>query len=150
MWCQKLSLLERTAIHAPVDVVWAAFSDLGSWPRWNTVCLKATGLAGKPWTVGFRFRMVLRMAGVPVSFTPTVVEADAPYRVAWSSRRFTVTGARSFTFEPAPEGTLVVDEMRFSSRVTPVRLFYPRPVIAAMSKGWLASLKEEAERRFRG
>ena len=145
-----LTLSNRIFIQASPEMVWAAFGDVRSWPEWNTVCLKVDRLAGEPWTVGFSFRMVLRMAGVPVPFHAVVVEVEIPHRVVWSSTRFTVTGRRTFRFQPSERGTVVVDEKRFTSPALPVRLFYPRPVITAMSKRWLRSLKAEVERRGRG
>ncbi|MEX2599085.1 MAG: hypothetical protein WD533_05450, partial [Dehalococcoidia bacterium] len=61
------------------------------------------------------------------------------------------TGTRTFTFRLGDDGaTEVVDEKRFTSRVLPVRLFYPRPVISTMSREWLRSLKTEVERREAG
>ena len=151
-----LTITEQTTIGAPPGAVWEVFGDLPSWPTWNRSCLAADMVAGTPWSVGSSFRIVLRMAGVPVPFHPSIVEAELPRRVGWSSTHFTITGTRSFTFDAppegdaTPEGTVVTDEMRFTSRVVPVRLLYPRPVIRAMSRGWLQSLKEEVERRARG
>ena len=145
-----LTLSDRIFIEASPEAAWAVFSDLGRWPEWNVVCRKVDRLAGEPWTVGFSFRMVLRMAGVPVPFRPVVVELEVPHRVVWSSTRFTVTGRRTFLFQPSERGSMIVDEKRFTSPVLPVRCFYPRFAIRAMSRTWLQSLKEETERRVRG
>ena len=145
-----LTLSDRIFIEASPEAAWTVFSDLGRWPEWNAVCRKVDRLAGEPWTVGFSFRMVLRMAGLPVPFRPVVVELEVPHRVVWSSTRFTVTGRRTFLFQPSERGSIVVDEKRFTSPVLPVRFFYPRFAIRAMSRTWLRSLKEETERLREG
>ena len=95
-----LTLSDRIFIEASPETAWTVFSDLGQWPEWNAVCLKMDRLAGEPWTVGSSFRMVLRMVGVPVPFRPVVVELEIPHKVVWSSTRFTVTGRRTFLFQP--------------------------------------------------
>ncbi len=141
-----LTLTQRATVHVPPARVWEVFSDIEAWPRWNRVFLKVDRLQGQPWTVGFRFFMALRMAGVSVPFHPTIVEVEAPHRVVWTSTRLTIPGRRPLLFQPVREGTLMTDEEHFSSPVLPVRLFYPRPVIVAMSNAWLRSLKEEVER----
>ncbi|MBI4329139.1 MAG: SRPBCC family protein [Chloroflexi bacterium] len=150
MGLRDLTLTQTIHIDVPPERVWDVFRRIRDWPRWNRVCLRVGSLEGEPWSIGFRFFIVLRMAGVPIPFHPTVVAADLPHRIAWSSTQFTITGRHTFLFQPFADGTRVIDEKHFASPIFPVRLFYPRPVIAAMSKGWLRSLKEEVEGRAKG
>lgn len=145
-----LTLTEQIEIDAPLERVWHVFSDIRAWPQWNSVCLKVDRLEGELWIPGFRFHMVLRIAGLRVPFRPTVVQAEVPHRVVWSSVYFTVTGQRTFVFHATEGGTLVVDEKRFSSRVLPIGALYPRFAISRMSRQWLGSLKQEVERRWDG
>ncbi len=146
-----LTLRQQITADAHTRAVWAAFAGIESWPRWNSPCKSVEVLEGTPWTPGFRFHMVLRMAGVPVPFEPVVVEAEPERRVRWTSRRLTVTGIREFTFTALAGGqTLITDEKCFSSPILPVRLFYPRPIITRMSNSWLVSLAREAQRKAEG
>ncbi len=143
---RTLALRESTEIIAPPESVRAVFDDLESWPEWNDVCLDAAWLSGEPWAIGSGFHMTLRMARRPVGFNVFVTEygQDA---VTWESTVMSITGTRRFTFEEQDGGsrTRVADQKTFRSPYLPVRIFYPRPVIQAMSRGWLASLKRQAE-----
>ncbi len=143
---RTLVLRESTEIIAPPEAVRAAFDDLESWPAWNSVCRDAAWMSGEPWAIGSEFHMTLRMARRPVGFSVFVTEygRDA---VTWESTVLSVTGTRRFTFEEQAGGstTHVTDQKTFRSPYLPVRIFYPRPVVQAMSRGWLASLKRQAE-----
>ena len=144
---RTLVLSESVEVATAPDAVWRLMEGLEDWTAWNSVCLSSRWTYGAPWAVGSRFRMVLRMAGAPVPFNVRVVEWDPPTAVAWDSTVATVTGSRRFTFRPVGDGGAceVVDAKTFSSPVLPLRAFYPRPVIQAMSRGWLRSLKAAAE-----
>ncbi len=144
---RTLVLGESIGISAQPDHVWRVFEDLEGWPSWNSVCRAAGWIDGAPWAIGSRFKMVLRMAGAPVPFTVRVVEWDPPNAVAWDSTVMTITGHRRFAFRADGNGDAceVSDTKTFSSPILPLRAFYPRPVIQAMSRGWLESLKVASE-----
>lgn len=144
---RRLELSQHRTLAASPEQVWNVFRDLERWPQWNVVCDRAQALEGGPWTPGFRFRMDLRMAGVPVTFTPTVIESDPPNSVTWSSTRLGITGTRTFTFEIQDGITVVTDRKVFESTIVPVAIVYPRNVIRAMSERWLRCLGEEVENR---
>ena len=91
--------------------------------------------------------MTLQMARRRVGFSVFVTEFEQR-AVTWESTVLSITGTRRFTFQEQ-EGdavTLVTDQKTFRSPILPVKLFYPRPIIQTMSRGWLASLKRQAER----
>ena len=143
---QTLVLRESTEIFASPATVREAFDDLESWPKWNSVCRDAVWVSGEPWAIGSGFHMTLRMARRPIGFNVFITEfgQDA---VTWESTVLSIRGTRRFTFEEHADGsaTHVTDQKTFRSPYLPVRIFYPRPIIQAMSRGWLASLKRQAE-----
>ena len=145
---RNLVLRESTEIIAPSETVRAVFDDLESWPEWNDVCLDATWVSGEPWAIGSGFHMTLRMARRPVGFRVFVTEYS-PHAMAWESTVLSITGTRRFIFEEGAGGstTRVTDQKTFRSPYLPVCIFYPRPVIQAMSRGWLASLKRQTDKR---
>ena len=149
---RTLTLSESIDIDAPIDTVRLAFDDLDRWPEWNSVCMESRWTSGAPWEIGSRFYMRLRMAKRPVSFNVTVTEVDSLGDVEWESTVMTITGTRRFSFETLSDGaaTRVTDSKRFRSTVLPIRLFYPRPIIQTMSRGWLASLRQRAESAVSG
>ncbi|MBI4498573.1 MAG: SRPBCC domain-containing protein [Chloroflexi bacterium] len=142
---RSLTLTEAVHINAPPDRVWAVFRDIRAWPEWNPVCLRVWNVSPTLWEVGSRFSFTLRMAGVPVSFQVTVIAADPPHRVAWSSRVLTITGTRTIAFTPEGAGTRATDTKEFSSPLLPLRLFYPRPIIHRMAQASLLALKRRVE-----
>ncbi len=143
---RTLVLRESTEIIAPPESVRAVFDNLESWPGWNDVCLDAAWMIGEPWAIGSGFHMTLRMARRPIGFSVFITEfgQDA---VTWESTVLSITGTRRFTFAEQAGGskTHVTDQKTFHSPYLPVRIFYLRPIIQAMSRGWLASLKRQAE-----
>ncbi len=143
---RTLMLRESAEINAPPEVVRAAFDDLEAWPEWNDVCLDSQWTSGEPWAIGSAFRMTLRMARRRVGFSVFITERGQ-HSVTWESTVLSITGTRRFSFDGQAGGstTLVSDQKTFRSPVLPVRLFYPRPIVQAMSRGWLASLKRQAE-----
>lgn len=143
---RTLVLRESAEIIAPREAVRAVFDDLESWPEWNDVCRDAAWMNGKPWKIGSGFHMTLRMARRFIGFTVFVTEYGQE-AVTWESTVLSVTGTRRFTFEERAGGfaTHVTDQKTFCSPYLPVGIFYPRPIIQAMSRGWLASLKRHAE-----
>ncbi len=149
---RTLTLSESIDIDAPIDAVRLAFDDLDRWPEWNTVCMESRWTSEAPWEIGSSFFMRLRMATRPVPFNVTVTEFDPLGTVEWESSVMTITGTRRFNFESLSDGaaTRVTDSKWFRSSVLPVRLFYPRPIIQAMSRGWLASLRRCAESAVSG
>ena len=144
---RTLVLQETIDINASREAVWGAFRDLESWPRWNAVCLTSRWTSDSRWEIGSAFFIRLRMMGVPVPFHVTIAEVTPPEAVAWDSTVMTVTGHRRFHFDALPDsrGTRVSDTKTFTSPLLPLRLFYPRPIIQAMSRGWLRSLKTRVE-----
>ena len=144
---RTLTLRETVDIAAPIDAVRLAFDDLDRWPEWNSVCIESRWTSGAPWAIGSSLFMRLRMAKRPVPFTVTVSDYDTLGAVEWESTVMSITGTRRFSFESLSGGatTRVTDSKWFQSSILPVRIFYPRPIIQAMSRGWLASLRRCAE-----
>jgi len=145
-WPSHLDMASTVKIGAPPAIVWEAFSDAPRWPEWCGVCLGVWGVSANPWQPGGGLSFKLRIGGVPVPFSVTVVDADPPHRVAWASTKLTVTATRTFTFDEQDGSSLVTDGKLFESWLLPLRLFYPRPLIRRMTESWLRDLKCEAER----
>lgn len=140
-----LDLVSRVAIRAPRSRVWEVFADARDWPRYNPVVLEV-GAVPDAWREGARLSYVLRMAGRRVGFSVEVTRCEPGREVTWSSRRWTVTGTRTFTFTERDGVVEVEDHKRFTCAWFPVGWLYPRPVIRRMSEAWLTALRDEAER----
>jgi hypothetical protein len=120
------------------------------WPRWSRVVVAVDEAPESPWKPGSTLSFRLRMAARTVGFRVSVNAYEPAVRLAWSSKKFTITAVRSILFEPVTtpsgHGTRVTDHKRFSSPVFPIGVAYPRPLIRRMTESWLGDLKVEAER----
>ncbi len=142
----KLSLEEEVTIRSSIEDVWDTLTSLDSWPVWNEVCKKASWVSGDAWTLGSVFSMELILAGVIIPFTVAVKIYDKPKQLSWSSTFLGITGTREFKVEKVNRNIVrVTDSKIFTSNFLPIKLFYPRPIINKMSRGWLNSLKIKSE-----
>lgn len=142
----ELSLKEEITIRSSVEDVWDTLTSLDSWPAWNEVCRKASWVSGDTWTIGSVFSMELILAGVSLPFTVAVNKYEKPKELSWSSTFLGITGTREFKVEKVSRNIVrVTDSKIFTSSFLPIKLFYPRPIINKMSRGWLNSLKTRSE-----
>ena len=145
MRLRKFEMESAVDVAARPERVWEVFADVRRWPEWSKVCVEVWD-APRSLATGVSFGFRLRMVGVRVPFYVTVIEADPPRRVAWTSTRYAITARRTHEFTPSEAGTTVRDHKAFSSALLPVGLWYPRRVIRTMTEAWLQELKAEAER----
>ncbi len=144
---RPLVLRSSVTIPAPPDVVWDVLTDVPDWPRWCPPVRRVTRFGTlKP---GERMAYVLAMGpGVPVSFDVELQVVDPPRHLQWTSTKWWgVRGTRAFRLTPVPDGTEVVDEKTFESRIWPVAALYPRGTVSAMSDGWLEGLQQAVAER---
>ena len=142
----ELTLQEEIIIRSSIESVWDTLTSLDSWPAWNEVCKKASWVSGEKWKIESIFSMVLILAGLPVPFTVTIKKYNEPNQLSWSSNFLSITGTREFKIERINKNMVrVIDSKIFTSSFLPIKLFYPRPIINKMSRGWLNSLKNKSE-----
>ena len=141
----RLEMSSSVDISAPLNHVWQVFSELDRWTEWCGVCLSASGEDNFGWKTGQGISLRLRLAGVGIPFNVTVTESRPQELVAWASTKLTVTAVRTFSFVESELGTLVTDHKLFRSKLLPLALFYPRPVIRRMTESMLTDLKAECE-----
>jgi len=100
----RLSVVGSLPVPASPERVWAAWSRVEDWPRWDWMgSADARWLEGEPWTLGSRLRVGHR----PWTFDCVLVEARPPERVAWVGRGARIEGRHTFCFLPHPDGCLV-------------------------------------------
>tara|TARA_B110000116_G_C16728146_1_gene532420 strand:+ start:623 stop:1090 length:468 start_codon:yes stop_codon:yes gene_type:complete len=143
---KDLTLEESIYINSPISRIWTIFTQLESWPTWNSICTDSHWLGEQEWKDQGRFIFNLEMGSFKIPFTVKVAEYSYHQKIAWESNKISITGRREFIFEKVDSSTtLVTDKKLFSSSFLPIKLFYPTWVIKNMSKQWLDNLKSYAE-----
>jgi hypothetical protein len=114
-------------LHAQVDIqasperVWEVLTDFAAYPQWNPFITQASGSA----RVGERLTNRMQpVGGRPVTFRPTVLEADPGRRLRWIGRMLTpgiFDGEHTFTIQPLGDGQVrLVQQEQFRGLLAPL------------------------------
>jgi hypothetical protein len=87
-------------VPAPPAVVWDVLTDLGEYPRWNTLLSLQGELA-----VGNTVSARLSVPGLPtVRFSPEITAVEPERALRWHSRVFGIEADHAFLLEPTADG----------------------------------------------
>jgi uncharacterized protein YndB with AHSA1/START domain len=87
-------------IDAPIEKVWGLLSNAKRLPSWNRAITSVEG------EIALGNSLKLRVPVSERTFTPKVIELDAPHRMVWSDGFAPMfRGVRSFTLSETPTGT---------------------------------------------
>lgn len=113
-------------IGASPPVLWATFSDLSRWPRWETSYHSGRWVEGLEWTLHSRLELAMDLPFPARSWAgvAAIVEVQPGVSVAWETEYpLGVTVVRSYRFKPCEIGTLLqIREAYYSSAVLLYRL----------------------------
>jgi len=108
-------------IEATPERVWEILTDFADYPQWNPFLVEASGVAAPGERLTVRMRPV---GGRPMTFRPTVREADPPRRLRWLGRLVLpglFDGEHSFTVEPLGAGRVrLVQQEEFRGILVPL------------------------------
>lgn len=98
----------ETRVDAAPERVWAWLVRASSWPQWypNAKHVRVTGGDGRTLTMGTEFRW--RTFGVAIR--STVIEFEAPQRIAWTAFGLGVDACHAWLIEPVAGGTRILTE----------------------------------------
>jgi hypothetical protein len=125
-----------TEIQASPERVWEVLTDFQAYREWNPFMIQAAGQAAP----GQRLRVRMRPpGGRPMTFRPTVLEAEPGRRLRWLGRVLVpglFDGEHSFTIEPAGPGRVrLVQHERFRGLLAPLLLrFLAGPTVAGFQQ----------------
>jgi uncharacterized protein YndB with AHSA1/START domain len=126
-------------ISAPLESVWIAHTEIGSWPQWNPDIAKAE-LTG-PIAVGTLFRW--ETAGMQIP--STIGEVVPLEKIAWSGETAGILGIHIWRFWATAEGTHVRTEESWEGPSLPGQVEDIRAALDASLIRWLSRLKTHAE-----
>ena len=130
-------------IEAPPEKVWEQFADVAGWPSWIPMFRGAHWEEGEPWKDGARLRMAMGFGPATLGVEVTIINAELPYSIAWTGRRFGVTSVHTWTFVPDQDGTLLTSDEVFDG--PPAQLLGItglRPMISLITESWMDSLQK--------
>lgn len=115
-----VSITATTDIAASPERVWQVLIDTASYPEWNPFVQRLDGEL----SVGSRLRVDLQPnEKKPTTMKPMVVEAKAGRSFTWLGRvglPGVLDGRHTFTVEPTPGGSRLVQHERLSGMLTPL------------------------------
>ncbi len=127
-------------INAPIDKVWSLLSNAQQLPRWNSTITSVEG------EIALGNNLKLRVPASDRTFTPKVIELDAPHRMVWSDGFAPMfRGVRSFTLNETPTGTRFEMREVFSGLMLPL-IRKSLPDFGPPFEQYASDLKRAAER----
>ena len=128
-----------TVIDAPLETVWAAHTDIGSWPSWNAD-VDGTQLDG-PLAPGTSFRW--QTHGLDI--TSTIRELTPGERIVWGGPAGGIDGIHVWTFEQTGDQVTVHTEESWSGDPVEAMTQELGTGLHHSLTSWLAALKARAE-----
>jgi uncharacterized protein YndB with AHSA1/START domain len=133
-------------INADIDKVWAIFTDLTSWERWNTVLENVSVDMPKELAVGGKLNFCVRPFTVPVRLEAEVEEVLPGKRIVWVARKFGVLAKHEFLFEESADGVKVTSIEKFTGFKLAVAGFgLSKGRLRGLTATLLAELKNASE-----
>ncbi|WP_327387381.1 SRPBCC family protein [Streptomyces sp. NBC_01207] len=129
-----------TVIDAPLTTVWALHTDVAAWPAWNTD-IDRTEVDG-PLLPGRSFSWLTH----GLDITSTVQELDPEKRIVWGGTVQGIVGIHVWTFEQSEAGVVVHTEESWSGAPVDAETDRLGKALHDSLQGWLAHLKNRAER----
>lgn len=127
-------------IRAPIAKVWALLSDAQQLASWNSTI---TSLEGE---IALGNTLKLRVPQSDRTFSPKVIELDAPQRMVWSEGFAPMfRGVRNFTLNETPSGTHFEMREVFSGLMLPM-IRKSLPDFGPPFEQYASDLKQAAER----
>ena len=120
-------------INADIEKVWATFTDLASWKRWNTVLENVSVDMPEELAVGRQLTFSVRPFTVPLRLEAAVEVVVPSKKIVWAARKFGVLAKHEFLFEDSVDGVRVTSIEKFTGFRLAVAGF-------GLSKGRLHSL----------
>jgi hypothetical protein len=146
---------EEIKIDAPLAVVWAVFTCLNDWDKWNVVCEGACLLgspspddAGQAVSEGDSISFAIRPIIFPIRITPRVTKCIPHREIIWEGRRWGVVAGHTFSFREGDRGVVVTSTEKFGGfGLLLSRLALVPSRLHRLTRQLLFSLKREAEAR---
>lgn len=130
-----------TVVDAPLETVWAAHTDIGSWPSWNAD-VDRTQLDG-PLAPGTSFRW--QTHGLDI--TSTIRELIPGRRIVWGGPADGIDGIHVWTFEQTGDQVTVHTEESWSGAPVDAMTEELGTGLHHSLTNWLTALKARAEQR---
>ena len=137
---------DEVEIGAPLEKVWASFTDLTCWADWNTVLTKVQPHSGSCIDAGGHFACCVTPFGVPVFFETRIDEISPMERIVWTGSKYMIRGRHEFLFtENDGKVRLFSREVLTGLPVAFGGIFFPLWRFRTLTREFLEDLKKYAE-----
>ena len=99
-----ITLSYESSVRATPEQVWAKFSDITCWPRFNKAIAGVRWLDGEPWHRGAKLAMDL-VQPRPMTVESVLDEVVAPNLLRLKGKMMGVSAEHTFEFTAQPDGT---------------------------------------------
>lgn len=141
-----MEIEESIIIHAPIERVWATFTDITRWKHWNRVLKKVSSEKTEILAAGGKIKFYIYPFHFPVFLEPEIQEVILNKRVTWSSGKYGVSARHEFNFEDGENGVLVISrEVLKGIPIKTMRFLFPKSRLKELTASFLADLKRAAE-----
>jgi ligand-binding SRPBCC domain-containing protein len=142
---------EEITIEAPLKIVWQVFSGFENWDDWTSVCQMCHYQEGSEMVSGACVSFVVKPFVFPVRVAPKITRCDPGREVVWEGGRLGIHAVHSWSFSDKEGKVILSSSECFSGPALGLgRLFLLPHRLHRLTQKLLVSIKEEAERRFRG
>ena len=137
---------DEVEIGAPLEKVWAAFTDLTCWADWNTVLTKVQPHSGSCIDAGGHFACCVTPFGVPVFFETRIDEISPMERIVWTGSKYMIRGRHEFLFtENDGKVRLFSREVLTGLPVAFGGIFFPLWRFRTLTREFLEGIRKYAE-----
>ena len=146
-----INLVSSIEVDASPETVWEQLINFENWPAWSRLHDRVWEMSTPDAQIGTTFRYKLSLTGMCLA-AKSVLEQVEPQRfLQMRTKRLSVHETHALALQPSPGGgTIITDEMGFSSRLFPPPFSVSRLVFGWLRQRWINDIKSEAERRERG
>ncbi len=143
-----MQIVESIIIHAPIDIVWNVFTDVGNWSGWNAVCRECRMEQGDAISQGtcLSFELTPLLFGLRIA--PVVSECCEKSTIVWHGAKWGIRATHRFSFNSLGGRTELTSVEDFSGPMLwAVKIAGIHRRLHGLTRQLLFSVRAEAERR---
>lgn len=139
---------ETVFIHAPLETVWAVFSEIENWSGWNPVCRECRLETGDAMTEGACISFKLNPL-TPMRIASVVTHCEAGRALTWTGDKWGIHAEHTFKFEAVDSKVRLESIETFSGLMLwPARLIGVPGRLHKLTRRLLSAIKTTSENRY--
>jgi hypothetical protein len=138
---------ETVLIKADINKIWKTFTELATWPDWNTVVRNAVTDSGR-FLQGEQLTFSLKPFSVSITLNSTIEEVVPSQRIVWSGSKFGIFSRHEFLFQQLTDSSKITSRETFSGLPLLLGgLAFPADTVRELVIAMLNDLKKVCEKK---